>query len=366
MVRRLLFLNGLAILSVVLYHASSWGYTSMFWWAHRYRPVGEVNFDQVGNIEYYGLRMIEQLIIFAIPAFVFVSGYFIAVAAGRENKPLGWDIVLNRIKLLAIPFLIWSVVSLLFFMLLGERYSLFDFFWRIIRGRAAGPFYFIPLLIQLYLLSPVLLFLIRKQWKLVLAVCAIIQVLILYFRYVSIFRPDLNLFSSLSEGLLFTSYIFWFVLGIVIVLHLAQFKSTLTKYRQWFLCGILVFFIAGMVEWEVLFRLSGRDWIRQEETLIDQLYALFVILFFLSFDKIKLPLHEQVTGMGTRSYAIYLTHTLVLTSTAKIIYHVAPSVMEYQILFQPVLIFMGLGIPLLLTHMVERSFLKTYYRYIFG
>lgn len=366
MARKLLYLNGLAIISVVLYHSSTWGFISMFWWAHRYRPVGEVNFDQFGNIEYYGLRLVEQLVIFAIPAFIFVSGYFVTIAAGREKKRLDWNIVFNRIKALAIPFVIWSVITLFFSIFLGERYSLLEFVWTIISGNAAGPFYFIPLLIQLYLLSPALLILVQNQWKLVLAVTAIFQIIVLLFHYVSIFRPDLELYSKLSGGIFFTSYVFWFTLGITSGLYLPQFKSKLAKYKNWLIFGIFFFLIVGMVEFEVLFHLSGQDWVRKVETGIDQLYALCIILTFLTIDRLRLPFLDRITDIGTKSYAIYLTHTIVIISTAKLIYHVAPRVMEYQILFQPILILMGLGFPLLLTIIVENSFLKAYFRYLFG
>lgn len=366
MVKKLLYLNGLAILSVVLYHSASWGFISMFWWAHRYRNVGKTNFDQFGNFEYYGLRMVEQFIIFAIPAFIFVSGYFIAVATGRAHQTVGWHIIFNRIKFLAIPFLLWSVVYLLFSALLGERHGLLDSLIIIITGSAADPFYFIPLLIQLYLLAPFLVYLVRKRWKPVLVVAAGIQILILLVRYVSILGEQERWFNSLSGGIVFTSYVFWFVLGIVIGFKLVELKSTLIRYRYWFLGGIVLFYIAGLVEWEILLSLSGKQWIGPKETLIDQLYAFFVILAFCAFEKIQLPHQEQMTNIGTRSYAIYLMHTLLLISTAKLVYAFFPAMMEYQLLFQIVLVGMGLGIPILSTYLVGKSFLKPYYRYIFG
>ena len=366
MVKKLLYLNGLSIFAVVLYHAETWGIISMFFWTHRYRSVVGMNFDQVGNAEYYGSRIIEQLVPFAIPAFVFVSGYFIAAAAGRENKPLKWGIVLNRIKFLAIPYLLWSMVMILISVVQGARYSISKFLFTLITGDAAGPYYFVPMLIQLYLLSPALLFLVRKQWKLMLTLSAILQVFVWSVRYISIFLPDSPLFSILPNPTFFTAYTFWFILGIVFVLRLKQVKSFLARYQRWFLFGIPIFFIAGFIEWEVLFHLSGEVWLYKRATVIDQFYALCVILSFLSFDEIPLPLFEQVTNIGAKSYAIFLTHIIVIISTARIIYHIAPFLMEYQILFQPVLIIMGLGVPLLLIYMVERSFLRKYYKYILG
>jgi peptidoglycan/LPS O-acetylase OafA/YrhL len=121
-----------------------------------------------------------------------------------------------------------------------------------------------------------------------------------------------------------------------------------------------------MVEWEVLYHLSGQEWIGPTETLTDHLYALFVILTFLSVDGIELPLSDKISSLSVKSYGIYLTHTLVLISAARIIYHVLPSILEYQILFQPILIVAGLGFPILLMNFVERTVARRYYVYIFG
>jgi len=46
----------------------------MFWWTDRYLPVSVPNFDQFGGPSYYFYRVLEQLVIFMIPAFFFVSG----------------------------------------------------------------------------------------------------------------------------------------------------------------------------------------------------------------------------------------------------------------------------------------------------
>jgi surface polysaccharide O-acyltransferase-like enzyme len=112
MVKRLLILNGVAIVAAVLYHTTGWGFTALFWWTDRYLPVPVPNFEQLGGTVYYVLRFLEQLVIFAIPAFLFVSGYFVAVAAGRTQKTVNWKLIRSRIINLAIPFVLWSVLIL--------------------------------------------------------------------------------------------------------------------------------------------------------------------------------------------------------------------------------------------------------------
>ena len=110
MVRRLLLLNGLAVVGAVLNHTTGWGFTAMFWWVHRYLPVEPPNFDQMGSAGYYLLLGLQQAIMFAVPAFLFVSGYFIAFATGRQDLKGSWRLIRSRIIYLLVPYLVWSLL----------------------------------------------------------------------------------------------------------------------------------------------------------------------------------------------------------------------------------------------------------------
>ena len=62
MIRRLLLLNGLAAISAVIYHATGWGFTAMFWWTDQYLPISVPDFSQLGSVSYYALRLVEQIL----------------------------------------------------------------------------------------------------------------------------------------------------------------------------------------------------------------------------------------------------------------------------------------------------------------
>jgi peptidoglycan/LPS O-acetylase OafA/YrhL len=369
MVRRLLLLNGLAAFAVVLYHSSAWGFISMFWWTHRYTLVTTPNFDQIGSLNYYGLRVIEQAVIFAIPAFLFVSGYFIAFATGRNQRTVRWKVVLVRIKNLAIPFLIWSVLILGADMLTGVRYTVDEFLLTLFTGQTEPPFYYVPALIQLLLLSVLLVPLARDRWKLLLLVTALIQLTMLSVEYMFILRPEYSLpkvLLFLQMSWLFPRHIFWFSFGIVFGFHLPQLKNKVTRTRWVFLVVLVITFFLGIAEWEMLLRLSGQDWISPRETFIDQLYAAAFLLSFLAYEKFIPIFHKQLSEFGDKSYGIYLVHSPVLEYTARAIYHLLPWLLAYQIVMQPVLVVMGLGVPLLLMTLMARSPIRNYYKYLFG
>ena len=123
MASRLLLLNGVAILCVILFHATGFGFTAMFSWAHRYREVVSPNYDDIGTPAYYALRLVEQFVVMAIPSFLFVSGYFVSVLAGRNKASVEPKAMRSRIKALGIPYLLWSAVVLVGFALEGRIFS---------------------------------------------------------------------------------------------------------------------------------------------------------------------------------------------------------------------------------------------------
>jgi len=327
------------------------------------------NFDQLGGASYYFLRFIEQLVIFAIPAFLFVSGYFIAVAAGRSQKTISWQVVKTRILNLLIPFILWSVLILAAKIIQGEQYTAGKFITTILTGRTADPFYFVPTLVLLYLVSPFLVPVARHHWKSLLVVTLLIQSSMVLLRTLQLLPVDLSTLKPvmfLTRSYLPFGFIFWFSAGIVIGFHLAALKTFFLRTR-WVALGLVVlFFIAGIIEWEGILRASGQEWIGPRETLVDNAYALAVLAAFIGFEQARLPFTGSLNQLGTRSFGVYLAHTPVLEYSARLIYHLTPWLLASQVLLQPVLFILGLGFPLLLMSAVNRSPLRKYYSYIFG
>jgi len=369
MVKKLLYLNGLAALGAVLYHASGWGFIAMFWWTDRYRPVSVPNFDQMNSLSYFSLRFVEQFIIFAIPAFIFVSGYFLAFATGRSRNTVGWDVIFNRVKKFLIPYILWSLIMIALDGILGASLSPGRIAVALVTGAATPAFYFIPVLIQLSLISPFLIPIARDHWKMLLLGAGLIQFSISAIRYTQILGldiPALDPILFLTHTWLFPTFIFWFVLGITFGLHNQQLKLLFHHWRWVALAGWVSFLALGMIEWETLLRLSGKDWIPPQETLLDYLYALCFLITFLAFDQFPLWLHRKVDYIGSRSFGIYLAHSLILILASKGIYHLAPFLLQYQILFQPILISLGLAIPLAIMQAMTNSPARRYYSWFFG
>jgi membrane-bound acyltransferase YfiQ involved in biofilm formation len=370
MVRRLLLLSGISIFGVVINHTMAWGFIALFWWTDRYLPVSVPDFDQMYSGSYFGLRMIEQLIMFSIPAFLFVSGYFISIATGRQQTTVSWKLVGTRIKNLIIPYLLWSVVMLAFdYLLDSQTFTVGQILLILLTGKATQAFYFVPLLVQLYILSPILVPFAKKNWKSLLLIAALIELGARGLRYANTLDPSnslVNQWIALTPTWLFYTRMFWFVLGMVLGFHLQTIKPMIIRIRWWLMVGLVVFFIVGVIEWEVILRLSGENWISPWDSIVDWLYSLFFILVYIVFDQLKIPYSKQIGNIGSKSYGIYLSHTLVLIISSKLVYHLVPAILAYQIIYQPLLISLGIAIPLMLMAVVDRSPFRKYYTYIFG
>jgi fucose 4-O-acetylase-like acetyltransferase len=183
MVRKFLELNGLAVLGVLLFHAAGWGFVAMFSWAHRYQSAVPLLETPMGTLSYFVLRAIEQFVVFCIPAFLFVTGYFIAVTTGRNRSSLGWNFVGTRLTKLLIPYLLWSGVALVFLYLQGRTFSALELLNMLATGRIYEVYYYVPLLCQMYLLAPFLVSAAKTRWLslLVLTGCIQLCVQLLYY-----------------------------------------------------------------------------------------------------------------------------------------------------------------------------------------
>ncbi len=358
MSKRLLWLNGIAIIAVAVHHAAAFSLQAMFDWTDRYMAVEVPNYDQIGSPAYYILMLIRLLLTFAGPAFFFISGYFIGIAAKGSQSTISWSLVFSRIKLLIVPFFLWTVV----------RYILLRDLPRSIDD-ILTPYHWIPLLIQFYLLAPFIVILVKRNWKLFLLSIALIGMSGSLMSWLAAFdwAPAHELESSLPNWFFLTNMPFWFPFGVVVSLNLAQFKPLLNHYRWHLLIASIVMAILVLVEYVIVDNVTGAAWLGPGFSGFTKLpYSLSLILCFLAFEKSRMPLAEEVSQIGTKSLGIYLGNIPSVYVAAVLMYRLTPWILGYQLLYLAILILVGLGIPLLLMYVVRISPVRYRYRTLFG
>jgi peptidoglycan/LPS O-acetylase OafA/YrhL len=310
-------------------------------------------------LPYYVLMVSRELHSFAVPAFLFVSGFFLAIMSKGSQSGSKARVVSHRIAALLPPFVMWTVFR---FVLIGQAPSSL--------GDILNPYWFIVLLIQYYLLSPWLVPWARSNWKSLLVVAAVLQLFAQGLRYpyfLGIELPGLELLLTLVPRWLFPTQLFNFVLGVVVCLHLESVQKWLPKVRWALLAAVVVSAVLMVVEYELADRYVGEAWIGASFTgLMDNFYATSVCLCFLAFSHVRLPFSKALEGIGAKSMGIYLANIPAIYVVAVAMYHLAPWSLGNQLVYQAVLIAAGLGGPLLLMEMTRRSRARRVYRYAFG
>ncbi len=377
--RRLFLLNGLAIIAVICNHSAHKGFLAMFWWTGRYIPGIETpNYDQYGTLSYYGLIAIIKLTFYAIPAFLFVSGFFIAYTSRGKESALSWKVVRTRITNLLIPYLIWSIVFFIATFIDScletcQADTPLNYLVKLLTGGAIRTFWYVPLIIQFYLLAPFLVPLAKNRWKLALFIGVISQSIIILITYLGFMgMPVPKIIEKFFTTVFFPRDIFYFIIGIVVGFNFSSFKKWLVRVR-W---ALFVVWIASIV-----LTLMEAEWIfRQGEkvyylghvrggyfTLPMTIYVISFIFTFLAFEKVSLPYSKIVLQLGRRSYGIFLMHMLMIGFvTPKVVYHLFPWALGYQVILQAILISSALVVPYWFMSLVAKSRFRRSYRYLFG
>jgi len=368
MTRRVSLLMGVAILAVVLTHAASRGQIALIEWHAAYAPAAS-EAALLDTPTYWLLATIRQLTSFAVAAFLFCTGFFVSYAARGPKGQFTWKMVRARLIDMLIPYLVWSVVWFVLDALDGTTYALLDYVTRLLTGQAdGGSYYFIPLVCQFYLLSPLVVPLAKARPRLLLAVAVALQIFNVTLVYLYAFgTPIPDAISWTTHLWLVFPWTLFFALGLVCGLHFERLKPWLQRARRWLVVALGVLAIAAILEPEALLRATGHDARNVPVVASTILYSIVFLLVFIAFDKLPLPRSNDITKAGNRSYGLYLTHLKVMEYVTRFIHVALPALLAYQVLIIfPLALVAGLGVPWVMMSLMIKSPVRKYYRYLFG
>jgi fucose 4-O-acetylase-like acetyltransferase len=358
--RRLLFLSGLAIFAIPIQHASAYGLQALFEWTDRYMDVAVPNYDLLGSPTYYVLTVLRQLSVFSVPGFLVISGYFLAFMARGKDQNVSLGSVMPRIRTLIPPFIVWTVI----------RFGLLRRLPTDI-GELLDPYHFIPLLIQFYLLAPLIVPLARRNWKLFLTFFAVLQLSIEAVRYLNqlgVAVPGGEFVLAVSPRWLFYGQQpFWLPFGLVFGLHTNQFIEFMKRNKSRFLAGTMVFGLLSLVEYFVADSINPAVWIGPTFSGFSRnLYIGCALMFLLVLDETKFRFSKNFVEWGSRSLGIYLANIPFIFVVAVFLYRFLPWTLGVQLIYVPALFTAGFFGPLLLMWAVRNSPMRRFYRLVFG
>ena len=238
----------------------------------------------------------NKLLCFAVPAFLFLSGFKLFARYGSEKMSV-WRFYIGRFRKILLPYFVAVVVYFVYFYIKGWV-LLDDLPEYVFLGTLAAHFYYVVIAVQLYLLFP-LLRLAADRWpRITLAaslLCTVVFQQFLVFPYSDRF---------------FGSYLFYFVLGMWMA---RGTRGESTGRRRWMLpaatlaLGILHTCLShAQTEGTLAYSYHGT---------VNVLYVTFATLTVFGAC-IKLgdrPVFLRLSrGLGGASYEIYLYHVLLI------------------------------------------------------
>lgn len=266
-------IKGIAIIGVIIIH-------SCYFLLDKYTSYSEV----------ITLTLINNIFRFSIPVFLFSSGFLLKEFVWK-SKNIAYFYI-NKFLRIGIPYIIIN----LFLWKIGYNSSA-SFWYLLITGDMAIPFYFIPVLFQLYLLYPILDYFRKISPKYLLLISLIISI-------ISFFTPSTWQINGFP---LFTQYLIFFVYG-MLKKDILQKKSSKIWAELLFIYIVLqiimsisAYFIMNQYMWKLIYFYNFQ--------IILGFGFIFTILSYLESKKIGYKIIQKIFApIGIYSLWIFLLH----------------------------------------------------------
>ncbi|MEI6518687.1 MAG: acyltransferase [bacterium] len=334
--------RGIAIFCVIVIHAigSAWYFVN----------------DNSGAENLYFLVSLRQVVAFAVPVFLFMSGYFLRDVV-IHDFPDYIAFLRKRLVRILVPYLLWSFVYIGYTALSTWVYpSILSVFTTLLLGQASGPFYFILLICQFYILLPLFLFL-RKSTFGFVSVCILnILGIVALYAYTLITGSSPSL---VCYGVPFFMWMIYFMIGInanKIYTYLRTPAIVIT---------LVITLIIAVIESLYLMHISGENTVFATSSvrLGSMLYTIPIILLVLKLSKSRWSIPGKLVHLGHYSFGIYFIHMLILTFTSQFITTV-PFITAHPMLYSIILTILTTvscyAIGTVINRLLPRNFTKLY------
>tara|TARA_B100000963_G_C22537922_1_gene630734 strand:- start:200 stop:1219 length:1020 start_codon:yes stop_codon:yes gene_type:complete len=321
-------LRGLAIIGVVAIHSTRIGYT----------------FDDT-SIDFNVTVFWRQMINFSVPMFIAISGYFLANKE-TNSKESYLKFIKKQIPRVLIPYLLWSVLYLGISYLRGA--SLSSLVYQLFTFTSSTPFYFIILIIEYYLLLPILQKLATPKGLIISALVSSLScILIFYFRYYTNVQLPIFVVGSAPSWLIF------FVLGIYL-------RNNAIKLNNRTLIFLLILGL-GLSLFETYTLYHFFNDIGNSVTAVKVssfVYSTFLILFAFKNADRNFSKTKMLAYFGEISFGIYLSHMFFMMGVIFIITKLLPILKDNALIYQFSLIALTLSCCLIFA-LITRKINKT-------
>jgi len=337
--------RGIAIIAVVAIHASA---TAFSW---RYSPTGQWNF--------FFLVSFLQSLLFAVPALVFMSGYWSSKKSIKTLKDCKTFLMVKLSRIL-IPYIFWSLIFFGCTAIKTHNVNAHQIMFGLLLGGACTGYYFIVVIAQLYVLTPLLQHINRRSYGPILVFALnIISLLALYLSKV------FNIIGHVPAYLPFYSWIIFYEIGLLVG---NWDNKAIVRKNRWLLIFPAILVCLLILELEGLIILSKYDNLKftispMRYPLV--LYSICIIFGFLYMRERFRYWPKFLVAIGNYSYGIYLIHILILGKVVSIVQK-ANIIYSLQPLYQFIVVLITVSTCFALIAITRKLLPKPFCRRVLG
>jgi len=308
---------------------------------------------------YWGSSLIFycQLFSFGVPVFLFTSGYWTSQKPIKSLKE--YKVFLSkRLTRIFIPYLFWSFLFLAYAVIRTGDIDVKNIIVKLLLGKASFPYFFIILIAQFYLIMPLLNYINRRRYGLILIL--IVNVIGLSLSYP--LRLNYNSWTPFLIG--FYSWIIFYEIGLLI--GRSDNKMFATKRGLLFILTAL-FVCLGISQLEAVFILSkynDMDFAAHSLKFSSFLYSVCVIFGFLFLREHVRSWPKLLVTIGYFSFGIYLIHIPIITRVVRVLK--TTEIYSHPVLYQLVVGLITISICLALIGTTRLLLPKPFCRKVLG
>ena len=257
------------------------------------------------SVENDACYFVNQMCRFAVPLFFLLSGMSLYNGYKDRDRIEALSFYRRRFGKILLPYLMWTAIYLLYLV----RGDLTKLTWQFALEKSVfgvGHLYFILIIMQAYILFPLIFRLYKKNHRAVLAVSLIVTM----FLNVAAILPAWDIFIAPPEHvslyyMIFFSWMFFFVFGMYAADRYDDMMAFASKnrWRLWCAAYICLMLLVGI----------GRMTDTYASSMKPSIIVYSVLIFlamFSSFGGMKIT--PQIIWLSEQSFAVYLCHILIL------------------------------------------------------
>lgn len=308
--RAIIYLRGIAICAVVAIHTFNIGLSA--------------STGSIMNMIYY---LINKLLQFAVPCFIFISSILITYSTRNKVFNLG-TFYRKKMKRIVIPYVVWSSIYLGLGLLIRTKHlsdllSIKNWIDWLLFGKSYTHLYYMSIMVQFYLVAPIFIFLLHKlhnKFKhkdiVVILISAIVLEGVIYYINKHFIYPHFKYTATLMIW-----YIYIIIPGMWIGLYYERFMGIIERNR-YLMISILGISIANYVRNVLILKRNlpiNTAFYHATWCFYTALISIFLLYLCMKYSEYSKGENKWLCTVSECSFAIYLIHPILTFAFSKLL-----------------------------------------------